>query len=766
MDGVECYFDIMYLYCVGLYCVLVYTIMIPSYFVSRRFVVVIGLVLLLVIQVLNMYNFGVSYVNPSISLSINSYRLPSIDVDKLIVMSQMPYGTITGRLISIESPSDIEGLRVFGSGIVDYSVSLIPSEYSSIPGFGVKALRVEGAPASTIYLKYDVPGWLVSEVLAGSRIHALASILPVDGSVSAGISIVYDGGGGCPSILIDGGDGGVYIVDGRGSLLLSSVKSVSLVERGDTVSRLESLEFYRVPVEQGKVLALYDGGVALVDEDKIRVYGRGPLSHILSPGGLMYPLLPGQELSFRVSGGNALVVKLVDVKSRYMDLQGYVADGTPLVKGFLEVHVDGRTYTIGPRLPLDGTYLFPVHGSGGSVVISNPSNHPIGIDMVGVVLLDYVEMVPWNRLEKISVLNSSVSGFVLGKGSSVNISVNSGGPILLKYSIEAIKRGPIEVAASPELSLSPDIGGWATIDTGIVDIPSYSASVKIVIRLESSTGFTAYIDGILAGYMPVSQVIVGSFYDPDDTWCPTSLPGINCIDFYWANLSYTAIASAEIIHADYFQYRSYESLSLKYIVSYIVVADGVASNGDDLTEPDDPVISVDIGVKSSPQEYNYIIVNDGSIMFSNDKNVEGTPGSYQASSNGFDTISLAASTISLVLGAAALVVSGPTAAFLGLMSSTTGAISLVFGYADYTSPPTATIGSYYQSAVVRDYDQDNGVNNATLTFILTHEIDLNRIDNLQLIIDYYNPPGLSYWPSLDNGIYTNMYRLIIPISRS
>ncbi|MEB3773696.1 MAG: hypothetical protein GSR86_02055 [Desulfurococcales archaeon] len=661
-------------------------------------------------------------------------------------------GSLTGGLTGIESYGDVSGLSIEGAS--SWSVDYIDSQYR-VPGLGSRALRVEVPPGGTVYLSYTLPSQLV-DVVAGSRVDASAKVLALDGGVEASISILYSpGGGGCSSLTLYSGSGidlGRLVLAGRG-LRLVDLQQVSKITVSDSsgLSRVNELSLYSLEVPPGRMAAYTPGGIAFISEDRVRPVDTGYMERILAPGGFMYPLFSGDRLTISSSrGGDYLVVKLVDPWGRVAPLESLSLKGYPMVKGRVTVSIDGYSYTIGPVLPLDGLYLFPLDNSGEDleVTISNEGAHPVAVDYIGFLDAGSVRHVDLEDLERVPLETSTgVLGAVVGKGRSIELELGDyRGLLLIRYDIEVLEAPDIGVASSPETVIGPGLDGWAGISTGVVTLDSGVSSVGLLITLSSREGATVMVDRITMGYMATLVIGTGYFEDPDDTWCPVGA-GANCMDDYVADVDYTYILAFKVVevHESSNIWSSYLMVSS---AGYGVLAEGYASNPDDPpAEPDDPIVGVAIGFNATSTgsgTSNQVIYYPQSIYSSNDKNVTGYPEPSVTNSNSdYSYLNLVASGAGLLLGGVSIVVSGPMGTALAVASLTTGYYSLIFGISDHTAP-TSQHNQYYDVYILRDYDRVDGVSNATLGLMVGIEFSTYYDEEKRLQIYYYMPPGPTY----------------------
>ncbi len=695
----------------------------------------------------------ISNINQDTGVYMLNYP-PSIQVDvdmeKLAAIAGYG-GSLTGSLTEIESYSDVSGLSI--EGAVSWSVEPIGEGYR-VPGLGFRALKVEIPAGGTAYLYYELPRQLV-DVVAGSRVDASAKILPVEGDVEASISLLYSPGrGGCPLLTLYNSSGhaiGELVLTGRGFRIVDAQVSRILVSDTTGESRVRMLRFYSMEVPPGYEAAYTPWGVALVPSSMIRAIDSGPTSRLLSPGGLSYPLFPGDELSIVSRGvGGYLAVKLVDPWGRAAPLGSLSLGGYPLVKGYIAISINGHEYTIGPALPLDGLYLFPLDGSGGPirVSISNTGAHPVGIDYIGLVE-DGVDPISLDSLAEVyAEPKPGAGGVIVGGAGSLEIRLGDySGLLLVEYDIEVLSSPREGIASSPEASLDPSLGGWVGIGTGVVYIDDGVSSLGLLITLSSVEGAIVMVDRITVGYM--STLVVGSvrYDDPDETWCPLGI-GINCIDDYVASINYTYVLAYRIVevHESSNIWASYIMVS---DVGYGILAEGYAINPDDSPlEPDDPIIGTAIGFNAttpeSPGTSSQVNYYPQSIYSSNNKNATGAPEPTIINVNSdYGYLSLIASGVSLLLGGVSIVVSGPPGTALAVASIATGYYSLIFGIADYMASPSQ-YNDHYDVYILRDYDNNDGVSNATLGLTVSIEFSTYYDAEKKLQAYYYMPPGPTY----------------------
>ncbi|MEB3778642.1 MAG: hypothetical protein GSR85_00195 [Desulfurococcales archaeon] len=701
-------------------------------------------------HVINNRSDALSYIYPS-----DSYMI-TIDMNKLKLIEEYG-GSLTGSLIQIEDIDDINGLTITGAS---WSIDYVGQEFR-VPGVGDKALKLSIPSGGVAYLTYTLPSELVQEVIAGSPVESSVNILPLEGDFEASISIIYSsdgGGGGCPLFTMHADTGtGELVLTGSGVQLVNASVYKILVEESSGVSRIDSLAFYSLEVPKGYITAYTQDGVALVNAEGITYPDLGPANITLSPSRFLYPLFSGDDVRITINDNlesGYLAVKVSDPWGKSVMLKELSAARLPLVKGMLKVVVEDKHYTIGPKLPLEGLYLFPLSSIKGRVTvsISNIGPHPVAIDYIGLVGGENVRHINIDNLPRVPMNPSStdISGTLIKQGSRIQISLGDyEGLLVVKYDIKPVEQPNLVVSSSPGINLNPSIGGWVRYTTGVVDVSGDASTLDILIMISSDSGATVMVDNIEMGYM--AEVIIGSgiFEDPDDTWCPVSLPGIDCIDFYYAYIEYTylltyKITEVNLVNMQYFVYGVTADLG------YVILAEGYAHNMDDgFDENDYPIVGLGIGVNTTStgtHPINDIAFDPSSTYVSNDRNVTGEPPpSIENNLAWYSYLSLAASGLSLLLGTTSIVLlETPLGVALAVASAATGSFSFILGVADYLAPEPTDKDTYIIYVQV-DYDGYDGVSNATMGF---KAIDLFKNAPYETEsnthIYYYMPPGPTY----------------------
>lgn len=643
-----------------------------------------------------------------------SYNYPSgsyivgLDGDRLRVISKHG-GLLAGSLFQIEDPEDVKGLRVYGAS---WSVDHVGG--AGVPIVGEKALRLDIPPGGVAVVRYPLPSGLVGAV-AGGSVEASASITAVAGDAEALVGVAYSPGplGGCVLLALNTSQGQeVASLGGDGVFIAGEdVRGVELAGVGGCESRVGSLRFYSVEVPQGYTLAYTPGGVALLDLSMVS-------SVDLGLGGLSYPLLPGGKARFTVSPSEAgyVVLELTDPLGGGAALGLLHSAGLPLPVGVVTVAIGSASYTIGPRSPLAGLYLFPVE-AGGSVEVEvvNRGLHPVAISSLGLVDGGHVKVIGLDELPMVHAEGSPGLPDILGRVEA-RLSSHQG-VLVIEYNITGVKGPSVTVVPSPAVGLNPGLGGWVSISTGVARISGSATSIELLLLVHSRSGATVMVDNIYMDYMPTVIVGHGYFTDPG----ARCLLPVACHPGRHAQVEYTYIITFKVeeVNVAGLNPRAY---SLVASLGYTVLARGYTFTE---TGRGAPILS--LGIELNAATGNALII-PYSIYTSNDKGIPGEPPpTIETGTVPYKHLTLTAQTLTLLQGTP----------HQPLYTKTGITLTPTLAKTPYKAPNTT-----HKDQIQIDYKKNKGVNNATIG--LTINYIYTTSNQPSLTIKYNMPPGPTY----------------------